>query len=59
MISDVVLVLFEYTCRAPTRPMAQMDEDALTEDILDDDDLDFDKATKDGFRAAVAELKKG
>jgi serine/threonine protein kinase len=37
--------------------LAQMDEDDLSSDILDDVDLDFDEDTKERFRAAVSELK--
>eukprot|EP01046_Picozoa_sp_COSAG06_P037491 COSAG06_NODE_4236_length_4443_cov_2.395718_2_plen_488_part_00 len=39
--------------------LAQMDEDALNEDIVEDDDLGFDADTKARFRAAVALLRTG
>ena len=38
------------------RDLKQMDEDDLNEDILDDDDLQMDEATKERFREAVTRL---
>jgi serine/threonine protein kinase len=39
--------------------LKQMDEEDLNEDVLEDNDLDFDADAKDRFRAAVDELKSG
>jgi serine/threonine protein kinase/ankyrin repeat protein len=39
--------------------LKQMDDDDLSEDILEDGDLGFDADAKERFRAAVAELKLG